>query len=101
MVFTPTSSPGARSARQFRRLCLCRWTARKREPGTLSGSISGKNWKMFLKMGGFVVALDTERALETLYKPGLAGRLPTASERLNSVGTLDRRQGLEGCPGKP
>ncbi len=58
MVF-PISSLGSLPARQFGRLCLCRWTARKRTR-TLSCSIFSENWKMFLN-GGFVVAFDCQK----------------------------------------
>ncbi len=60
-----TSSPGARSARRFEELCLCRWTA-GREPGTLSGSSTRKIGKChFLKISqNFMVALDWRGIVE-------------------------------------
>ncbi len=67
----------------------------RREPDVIRFHLS-ENWKMFLN-GGFVVALDTERALcvnSSLYKRAWC-RLLTASRKADFRGLvcLDRRQG--------
>lgn len=60
MVF-PTSSPGARSARQFEGFVYIDGQ-RGREPSRYQVPSLGK-LENVSKWGGFVVALDTERAL--------------------------------------
>ncbi len=77
------------------RLCLCRWTARKKT-GHYQVPSTPENWSV--SKWGFVVALDTERALVwTLYKRAWQVGFLTASrkaERLSGLMRLDRRQNL-------